>query len=98
MRHEARQVPSWLIFDVGQNKGRMTEEIKLIKQKAHAFTFASFLCLVLAVPACLALASGRAEVRAVSIAAITVELLLISASVYFWLYEVPEKVRREIDR
>jgi len=76
----------------------MTEERKLIKQKAHAFTFASFCCLVLAVPACLGLASGKAEVRAVSIAAITVELLLISASVYFWLYEVPEKVRRETER
>jgi len=37
MRHEARQVPSWLIFDVGQNQRRMrSSEVRMIKA-VHAY-------------------------------------------------------------
>lgn len=64
-----------------------------IKQKAHAFTAAAFCCLVISVPAYFGLVSGKTEVRAVSLAAITVELLLIAAAVFFWLREKPQEVR-----
>lgn len=69
-----------------------------IKQKAHAFTAAAVCCLVISVPAFLGLVSGKTEVLAVSLAAITVELLLIAAAVFFWVREQPQEVRYETDR
>ena len=74
----------------------MPVEIILIKQKAHAFSMASVCCLILSVPACFGLASKDVGVRTVSMAAVTVEVLLIVAAVYFWIRETPEEIRREV--
>ena len=78
------------------SKGHMQTKIISIKQKAHAFTVAAVCGLVLAVPAALGLAGGKAEVRDVSLAALAVEVLLITAAVFFWCRETPQTVSREM--
>jgi len=35
MRHEARQVPSWLIFDVSQNEGSDAKHAGRVAQFGH---------------------------------------------------------------
>ena len=46
MRHEARQVPSWLIFDVGQNSNTMSAWIYLLLAGLFEIGFACSLKLM----------------------------------------------------
>lgn len=73
------------------------QRTKWIKKKAHACTWAGVWFLIFFVPACFGLSSEEKESRLISAAIVSIQAVIVSSAVYFWLREPKQEVRWEIE-